>query len=98
MAGRREGVTHLPLGVTVYPLLHPYQKNQHTCKQEKDTLPNLKHNKQGPHNRDHNMERGGGLIAQKRGGVCAMLVFGLLPTLRTLDIVCYVLCCAHVFA
>ena len=22
VAGRREGVTHLPLGVTVYPLLH----------------------------------------------------------------------------
>ena len=64
MAGRREGETHLPLGVTVYPLLHPNQKNQHTCKEEMDTLPNLKHNKQGPHNLDHNMERGRGLIAR----------------------------------
>ena len=27
IARRREGVTHLPLGVTVYPLLHPNQKN-----------------------------------------------------------------------
>ena len=66
MAGRREGVTHLPPGVTVYPLLdiHTGKKNQHTCKEERNTLPNLRQNKQGPHNPEHNMERGaGGLIA-----------------------------------
>ena len=67
MAGRREGVTHLPLDVTAYPLVDIHigiKKNQHTCKEEMDTLPNLKHNKQGPHNPDHNMQRGGGgLIA-----------------------------------
>ena len=36
------------------------KKNQHTCKEERNTLPNLRQNKQGPHNPDHNMERGGG--------------------------------------
>ena len=60
MAGRREGVTHLPLGPTLYPFLYPNEKNQHSCKKEMDTLPNPKHNKQGPHNPDHNMEGGGG--------------------------------------
>ena len=66
MAGRREGVTNLPLGVTVYPLLdiHIGKKNQHTCKEEMNTLPNLKQNKPTTSQLSHhNMERGGGLIA-----------------------------------
>ena len=99
MAGRREGVTHLPLGVTVYPLLHPNQKNQHTCKEEMDTLPNLRQNKQGPHNLDHNMERGGGgLIPRHSGAVCAVLVFDLLAHPPPRDILCCVLCCAYAYA
>ena len=82
MAGSREGLTHLPLGVTVYPLLHPNRKNQHTYKERMDTLPNLRQNKQGPHDPDHTMERGGGgLIARHSGGVCAVLVFDLLAHL-----------------
>ena len=63
-----------------------------------DTLPNLKHNKQGPHNPNHNMEGGGGLMAPHRVGVCVVLVVDLLPSLPTLDIVCCVLCCAYAFS
>ena len=100
MAGRREGVTSLPLGVTVYPLLHPNQKDQHTCKGEMDTLPNLRQNKQVPHNPDHNMERGGGvgLIARHSGGVCAVLVFDLFDHPPPREILCRVFCCAYAYA
>ena len=47
-------------GVCTVPTSSPQSKTQPTCKEEMDTLPNLKRNKQGPHNVDHNMERGGG--------------------------------------
>ena len=65
--GREEGRSNTPtswchcVGTSSHP--HSHQKNQHTCKEEMDTLPNLRQNKEGPHNPDHNMERGGGLIA-----------------------------------
>ena len=64
-----------------------------------DTLPNLKQNKQGPHNPDHNVETGGEADSLTLRGVCAVLVFDLLadpPPPR--DILCCVFCCAYAYA
>ena len=60
--GREEGRSNTPtcwchrVRTSSHP--HSNQKKQHTCKEEMDA--NFKHNKQGPHNPDHNMEKGGG--------------------------------------
>ena len=73
MAGRREGVTHLPLGVTVYPLLdnHIGKKNQHTCKEARNTLPNLRQNKRGPTTQTTTWKGGGGADSLTlRGCLC----------------------------
>ena len=67
MAGRREGVTHLPLGVTMYALLNSivhevnqFKKQKHTCKKVIHTLPNLKHNKQSSPTTQTTTWKGGG--------------------------------------
>ena len=99
MAGRREGVTHLPLGVTVYPLLHPNQKTSTPTKRKCIPSLTLSTTSRGPTTQTTTWKGGeGALIAQHRGCVCAVLVFGLLASLPTLDIVSCVLCCAYAFA
>ena len=78
MAGRREGVTHLPLCVTVHPLLQPNQKNQHTCKEEKDTLPNHKQNNRGPTTHTTTWKGGAGANGSTlRGCLCGACVWPL---------------------
>ena len=83
--GREEGRSNTPTSwchcVPTSSHPHSNQKNQHTCKEEMDTLPNLKHNKQGPHNPHHNMERGGGVDGSTpRGCLCGACVWPLTQT------------------
>ena len=99
--GREEGSSNTPTGwchcVPTSSHPHSNQKNHHICKEEMDTLPNLRQNKRGPHNPDHNMERGGGggRIARHSRGVCAVFVFDLLAHPPTPVISCAVCCVVH---
>ena len=58
-----------------------FKKQKHTCKKVMDTRPNLKHNKHRsptPQTTAWKAGGGGGLIARHSGGVCAVLVVGVL--------------------
>ena len=90
--GWEEGRSNTPTTYLLVPLcthfliqveieVNQFKKQKHTCKKVMDTLPNLKHNKQSSPTTQTTTWKGGGggLIAQHSGGVCAVLVVGLLP-------------------
>ena len=99
MVGRREGVTHLPLGVTLYALLNSLlkstnsKKQKHTCKKVMDTFPNLKHHKQSSPTTQITMWKGGGGDSLTlRGCLCGACGRPLTPPSHLTS---YVVCCVY---
>ena len=93
-AGRREGVTHLPIHVCPQRSLFSdsLSKKCHNCKKEIDTLPHLRPNKQVSPSTHTAKCEGGGDSPTLKMCLCGVCVRPLIP-LPTLDIVwCVVVC------